>query len=172
MSEKDLEIQLCKRLEAAKSDSRILMDLGLRHCTGDATSMFDLVGDRPYKIIEDDSRWNLQPEFMGEVIGGMTPDVVLRSELTKENRIYIEVKKRSELNYCKADSQVVRYFLHLLGTTWSNRGHDIRRAIIVAAPSAWFEALRNREIWEYFLRTYSPLAFSFDITLGELRIDD
>ncbi len=172
MNEKDLEIQLCQRLDAGRADRRLLADLSLHHSTGDATTLYDLVGDLPYEIIEDNSRWNPKPEFMVEVIGGMTPDIVLRSEVTRENRIYVEVKKTAKMKYCKAESQVVRYLLHLLATTRGKTKNDIRRAIILAAPSRWFEAPQNRDMWEYFLRTYSPLGWSFDVTLGEIRLDD
>jgi hypothetical protein len=172
MNEKDLETGLCRRLDDGQADRQLLSNLRLRHSTGDATTLRDLVGDFPYKIIKDDSLWNLDPKLMIEVIGGMTPDIVLRSQVSGENRIYIEVKKSAELNYCRADSQVVRYFLHLLATTRSNPKRDIRRSLILAAPSSWFEVPANADKWEYFLRTYAPLAFSFDVTLGEIRLDE
>ncbi|ALA57218.1 hypothetical protein NITMOv2_0782 [Nitrospira moscoviensis] len=65
----------------------------IHNSTSDAKNLFDLIGHKTYEVIEDDSRWNLHPKFMLEIIGGMTPDIVLRSKASNENRIYIEVKK-------------------------------------------------------------------------------
>jgi hypothetical protein len=54
---------------------------------------------------------------MRDVAGGVTPDIVLRSRVSGQNRIYVEVKDSEPLHYDIEDSQIVRYFLHLLGTT-------------------------------------------------------
>ncbi len=71
------------------------------------------------------------------------------------------------------DSQIARYFLHLLATTSKSpkEGADIRRAVLLRAPDAWFKVKGNAETWNHFLRCFSGLATAFDITLGELHAD-
>jgi hypothetical protein len=101
---------------------------------------------------------------------------VIRSQATGENCIYIDVKLNEELRDCAPLSQVVRQFLHLLATSRFApvaEPLDIKRAVLLAAPSAWFARPRNREKWPYFLTHYTDLARlrQIDMTLGELRLD-
>jgi hypothetical protein len=125
--------------------------------------------------IHDNSKWNLNPKLMQDIICGMTPDIVLRSNVSGENRIYIEVKDTEPLghkHYGIEDSQVVRYFLHLIAISKRNKGvTDIRRAMLLCAPSMWFKVERNAKAWAYFLEHFSGLAKAFDITLGELHAE-
>lgn len=133
----------------------------------------DLFRQLEYEHIHDDSRWNPVKNLMNDVIGGMCPDIVLRSKLTGENRIYIEVKDTERLGYRHygiEDSQVIRYFLHLLATTTKNSG-DICRAILLCAPSYWFDHPHNAKAWGYFLQHFSGLAEAFDIAIGEVHAD-
>jgi len=177
VNEKQLETILCEKLLAALTNRAVLNELSLEHSTSDHKTLGDLIGATPYEVIQDHSRWQQQPGFMTDVIGGMTPDIVLRSSLSGENRIYIEVKKdvgigRGESH---ADSQMVRYFLHLLGTTHQRPPRtptDIGRAVILAAPSSWFTASKNSGRWEYFLEKHTELASCFGITLAELHLID
>jgi len=83
------------------------------------------------------------------------------------------VKDTGPLGYGIEDSQITRCFLHLLATTTRGpkEGSDIRRAVLLCAPAAWFKAKGNAQTWNYFLTCFSGLATSFDITLGELRVD-
>jgi hypothetical protein len=115
---------------------------------------------------------------MEEIIGGMTPDLVVRSKASGQNRIIIECKgpKEKQRSFGIADSQIVRYFLWLLAMTESRRGQDIRRAVLLAAPSPWFVNRATSQSWSYFTQTYKPLGSykrneGFDITLGEIRCD-
>ena len=120
-------------------------------------------------------RSNPYPKFMVEIIGGMIPDIVLRSKVSNENRIYIEVKRTQPLGYGKVDSQIVRYFLHLLATSHSKPSggaDDIRRAVLLAAPPSWFAVNAIHDAWRYFLETYTQLASCFGVTLGELHLQD
>ncbi|HEY2460227.1 MAG TPA: hypothetical protein VGI16_05450 [Candidatus Acidoferrum sp.] len=133
-----------------------------------------LVGVHDFEDIHDNSRWNPAKNFMRDVIGNMCPDIVLRSKLTGENRIYIEVKDIERLGYRHydiEDSQVVRYFLHLLATTTKNP-KDISRATLLCAPSRWFVDRHNAKAWGYFLEHFSGLATKFNITIGELHADE
>lgn len=173
MTEKDLERRLCELLRGGLSTADIPVECAIHNSTSDAKSVLGLIGGRDFELIEDDSRWNLHPKFMVEVIGGMTPDVVLRSKLSGENRIYIEVKKTRPLGYGQVDSQVIRYLFHLLATSHSMPPHapdDLRRAVLLAAPPSWFTAKANHDAWTYFLETYSRLASCFGVTLGELHL--
>ena len=103
---------------------------------------------------------------MLDVAGGMTPDIVVRSKGSGQNRIYIEVKESQCLGYNTEDSQIIRYFLHLLAVSElkPNGVADIGRAIILAAPSNWFETSRTGTDWRYFTDHYTGLARAFDIT--------
>jgi hypothetical protein len=112
---------------------------------------------------------------MTDVIGGMTPDIVIRSAASAQNRIIIEAKGTDKLSYGIVDSQVVRYFLWLLAATERGPGrHDIRRAVLLAAPTDWFNCDSTARSWNYFLKHYRHLASEecgFDIILGEIRCD-
>jgi hypothetical protein len=175
MTEKDLERRLCEMLRNGIATGDMPSEFCIHNSTSDAKNLFDLIGSKDFDLIEDDNRWNLHPKFMVEIIGGMTPDVVLRSKTSNENRIYIEVKKTRPLGYGKVDSQIIRYLLHLLATTYSTPpggADDIRRAILLAAPLSWFAVNTNHAAWTYFLETYSRLASCFGVTLGELHLPD
>jgi len=137
------------------------------------TSFCELFKQLEFEHIHDDSRWNRAKDFMKDVIGLMCPDIVLRSKSTGENRIYIEVKDTERLGYRHydlEDSQVVRYFLHLLATT-SKNPDDIDRAILLA-PSHWFVDQQNAKAWGYFVDHFSGLAARFHILIGEIHADE
>jgi hypothetical protein len=175
MNEKDLENQICALLRAGAQDPTQLQRLSFYRSTSDARSLGDLIGGRPFTLFQDTSDWNLQQKFMVEICGGMTPDIVVRSNGSGQNRIYFEVKRTRELGYGKADSQVVRYLLHLLATSESKPSRspdDIRRAIVLAAPLSWFAVPANADVWDYFLATYGPLASAFGVTLAGIHLPD
>lgn len=169
MVEKDYENEIARTLKAAGKDPAVLVNLKIASSTSDARSIADLCLDSPFDIFQDTSDWNPHPKFMIEIIGGMRPDIVLRSKSSTENRIIIEVKETEPLRYGVHDSQVIRYFLHLLAISSSKVGQDIRRAVLLVAPDRWFEGKKG-DAWKYFLNRYTDLARAFDVTLGELRI--
>jgi hypothetical protein len=172
VAEKDLETSLVAALRSAESDRVVLSNITISSTTSDAKTLAELCRGTSFDVIQDDSRWNLQPKAMPEIIGNTIPDIVIRSKVSMQNRIYIEVKESSQLNYGRHDSQVIRYFLHLLVSSERNPGgkKDIRRALLLAAPNAWFDASTGLA-WRYFMTQYSDLARAFDITLGEIRLD-
>lgn len=176
MTEKELESRLCQELRCVDGERGRLASLRFVRSTSDAASISDLFGNFDYDVIQDDSRWrNTPPDVMRDIAGGMTCDIAVRSRLSGENRIYIEVKRTQPIGYGKVDSQVVRYFLHLLGTTHREpipRTPDMRRAMILAAPPGWFATSANAETWSYFWETFAPLAAVFDVTLAELHLQD
>lgn len=175
MTEKDLERRLCQMLQAGLTAVDMPVEFSIHNSTSDAKNLFDLIGNKDFMVFEDDSRWNLYPKFMLEIIGGMRPDIVLRSNASSENRIYIEVKQTQPLGYDEADSQIIRYLLHLLATSHSKPPgveEDIRRAVLLAAPASWFAATNNHDAWMYFLETYSRLASCFGVTLGEVHLSE
>ena len=156
--EKDLENKLCNDINTNQQHIKV--------CVQDCEYTFDkFLNKNKFRIIKDSSEWNTDKKYMTDIIGGMTPDIVIRSELSNENRIYIEVKETSTLNYNKEDSQIIRYFLHLLATS-KNNDKDIQRAIILAAPKNWFTITKNKSMWDYFIEKYSDLAHVFNIKLG------
>lgn len=178
MVEKDLENSLAAILLSGSLNRSALRDLRIARSTSDATSIYDLVGNYEYEILQDTSEFNheSEPKLMIDVAGGIVPDLVLRSRTSRENRIYIEVKFTEEIRDEAPLSQIVRQFLHLLATSRHAplaEGSDIRRAVLLAAPSAWFVKKTNMTKWRYFLNTYTDLARlpKVDITLGELRLD-
>lgn len=175
MTEKDLERRLCEMLRGGFATVDVPSQLSVHNSTSDAKNLFDLIGDKGFELIADDSRWNPHPKFMLDIIGGMIPDIVLRSKVSNENRIYIEVKKTQPLGYGKVDSQIVRYLLHLLAISHgkpSGGADDISRAVLLAAPPSWFAVNANHDAWGYFLETYTGLASCFGVTLGELHLQD
>lgn len=105
--------------------------LEIQKSTSGAKNLDALLGQHWPTVLHDTSAWNLHPNFMGDVIGGMVPDIVLRSPISGQNRIYIEVKDSEPLGYGVEDSQIARYFLHLLATTtrFPREGIDIRRGV-------------------------------------------
>jgi hypothetical protein len=165
--EKEIEVQILKRLEDG------LARMEIQNSTSDAPNLAALLGQHRPAVFHDTSAWNLHPNFMQDVIGGMVPDIVLRSPISRQNRIYIEVKDTEPLGYGIEDSQIARYFLHLLATTTRGpkEGNDIRRAVLLCAPAVWFKVKGNAETWNHFLTCFSGLATAFDITLGELHAD-
>jgi hypothetical protein len=174
--EKKLENVLADKLRKGFKDRSVLRDICIVTGTSNVSCLYDLMKDQDYEIFQDTSEWNPLPKLMIDVAGGIVPDLVLRSTTSHENRIYIEVKYTAGLHYDRPLSQIVRYFLHLLCTTRQSplpKEQDIRRAVLLAAPSIWFENKTNADKWHYFLEKYADLANlpGIDITLGELRLD-
>lgn len=167
MSEKDIERRLIAKLRSESLDQINVLD----STSTDIKTLRDLVRDQSFEVIHDNSRWNQYPNLGADVVGGMTPDIVLRSRKSEENRIIIEVKDVDPLRYGLEDSQLVRYFLHLLFTTRKASGTDIVRAVLLAAPPSWFSKQDNAAQWAYFLNTYADLASSFETTLGRINLE-
>jgi hypothetical protein len=164
---KEIEVRILDKLKDGPGG------LEIQNSTSDAKNLAALLGQHRPTVLHDSSDWNLHPTFMVDVIGGMTPDIVLRSMLSGQNRIYIEVKDTEPLGFGIEDSQITRYFLHLLADTTRGpkAGSDIRRAVLLCAPAAWFKVKGNAQTWNHFLGCFSGLATAFDITLGELHAD-
>ena len=174
MAEKHIENSLCEKLREALNDPSILRSVAIQNSSSDVSNLFDLIREKKYEIVQDHSGWNQNSDLMKDITGGMTPDVVLRSLLSGQNRIYIEVKERRGLGYGIADSQIIRYFLHLLAMTNKKpkgREDDIRRAVLLAAPSSWFRRAKNAEAWNHFITTFKELSKHFEITLGVILRD-
>jgi hypothetical protein len=149
-------------------------ELVIKDSSSDTQSGADLLCGYEFSVIHDDSDWNPYKKFMQDVVGGKIPDIVIRSKVSGQNRIYIEVKDSRPLSDGIEDSQVIRYFLHLLATTTRvpRKGTtDIRRAMLLCAPSAWFKKPRNATTWKHFLEHFSGLAKAFDITLGKIHVE-
>lgn len=169
MKEKTLEKRLCDVLSVAMHDPSILGKIVLHKSSTDVNNFFDLIGGKHFEIIEDNSDWNLHKGLLTEIAGGVIPDIVLRSGASGQNRIYIEVKLHAPLKYEVSSSQIIRYLLHLLATTSQNPPgvpKDIRRAVLLAAPTEWFENKTKIKPWDHFLNHFSELAKDFDVTLG------
>jgi hypothetical protein len=178
MTGEQIKPALCEQLQKALTDSSILKKIHITNSTGDVEDLWGLIGDSPFDIFCDKSEWNNKKGVMPEIIGNMTPDIVLRARASGQNRIIIECKGTTEKpsRYGIADSQFVRYFLWLLTMTESRRGQDIRRAVLLAAPSPWFMSNEISQYWNYLCQTYRPIGSykrneGFDITLGEIRWD-
>ncbi|MGH8284105.1 MAG: hypothetical protein ACRESE_09715 [Gammaproteobacteria bacterium] len=120
MAEKDIENGLYEILLGGSTSSSVLDNLLLRNTNTNIRNLSDLIQSKPYEIIKDNSRWNLFPNLMTDIIGGMTPDIVLRSNLSGQNRIIIEVKETDSIHHDIESSQIIRYFLHLLRGALNN----------------------------------------------------
>ncbi|MCW8308864.1 hypothetical protein AruPA_17665 [Acidiphilium sp. PA] len=171
---------LVEKLQASCGNRELLSTIPVNLVTAES-SIGSLCGDFQYSIFEDNSDWNRQRktsysrQILMDISGGMTPDIVLRSGVSDENRIYIEVKEQASINYGMYDSQMVRYFLHLLATSKSTKSQphtDLRRAVILAAPDYWFEKNTSAKYWYDFCERFAGLADAFDVTLGEIRLND
>jgi hypothetical protein len=148
--------------------------LEIKHSSSGARNLADLLGGHKPTIFHDTNEWNPYPKCMQDLIGAMTPDIVLRSPVSGQNRMIIEVKDSEPLGYGVEDSQIIRYFLHLLASTTKvpeKGATDIRRAVLLCAPSVWFRNAGNAKTWNHFMEHFSGLAKAFDITLGELHAD-
>lgn len=170
--EKMLESALLARIEglhSAASDP-----IAFAESSSDVRNLQQLLADKDFQTLRDTSEWNQHKNMLVDISGNMTPDLVLRCARDGDNRIIIEVKCHSGLNYDKHDSQLVRYFLHLLATTHQRKDNPaaIRRALILAAPASWFLTPANRDRWTYFINTYRDLARHFDITLAAILLPE
>lgn len=148
--------------------------LEIKNSSSGARKLADLLGGHKPTIFHDTNEWNPYPKCMQDLIGGMTPDIVLRSPISGQNRIYIEVKDAEQLGFGIEDSQIIRYFLHMLAATTRipEKGTtDIRRAVLLCAPSMWFKNDGNAKTWNHFMEQFSGLAKAFDVTLGEIHAD-
>lgn len=165
MTEEDIQ-----NLIRGKLVKRELHDIEITRSTS-AANLLELIGELDFSVIVDSSDWRKNFGLRADFFQGITPDVVITSRASGENRIIVEAKVTEMLGYGEADSQIVRYFLHLLATSSSGQGKDIRRAVLLAAPSSWFDSERTSRKWRHFLSTYTELATSrgVDITLGEIH---
>ncbi len=167
-----------KILAALRSNAGVRRNLPIIKSTSEARTMFDLLGDR-----EHGRDFDLRTEktlvkgssvLSVELFGGLKPDIVLWSKRSSQNRAVIEVKQATKATHKETDaSQFLRYFLHLLVTSdGTPKGKaDIGRAVLVAAPAAWFEDRRLSGTWHHLVKHYGSLAETFHITLGELHAD-
>jgi hypothetical protein len=145
-----------------------------RATSSGAKTMADLINGHPWDKFHDNTDWNKFKDLMQDVSCGTCPDIVIYSAKTHENRIYIEVKDTRELGYGVEESQIIRYFLHLLVTTKKGAGQetDLSRAVLLCAPSRWFKTQRTAKSWNYFVEHFSGLATAFAITLGEIHSEE
>lgn len=174
--EKILEKRLCSLLARGQSDVSVLAAIPIVGSTSAAKTLADLIRHPDYTIIEDSNQWNTSPKLGLDLFGNLTVDIVIRSRRAQDacgNRMIIEVKDKDDLHYGIPDSQIVRYLLHLLVTS-VEKADLIGRAVLLAAPAAWFareQARGDRSKWRYFLEHYTGLAQSFDVTLGAIVTD-
>lgn len=167
--EKRIEEWICATLARREHDPGALAELRLCPENSAITDVRSLVGHGRFKVVRDNSIWNTHPGLMVDIIGGMTPDIVIQSRETGENRIIIEVKHDAVLGHDEDACQLTRYLLHLLATSKQSKSQDIQRAVILAAPGAWFEVPANARGWERFVTRYGPLAAHFGVLLGVLH---
>lgn len=145
------------------------------------TSLAHLLCGQEFDVTDEEKRekWNRFPDVGIDIVGGsrMAPDIILSSRNKRHQRILIEVKKHSSLTFSKdrGASQVARYFLYLLYTTLRHPEGEkkpaIRRAVLLAAPKKWFNGTHG-QVWKESVKIYSPIARTFDITLGEIHEED
>jgi hypothetical protein len=167
--EKEIESRLLPILEQRPETVTIH-----RATSSHAKTMADLINGHAWDKFHDNSDWNKFKGFMQDVSCRICPDIVIYSAKTRENRIYIEVKDTRELGYGAEESQIIRYFLHLLVTTkkGAEQKTDLSRAVLLCAPSRWFKVRRTAKSWDHFLEHFSGLATAFGITLGEIHSDE
>jgi hypothetical protein len=98
MTGEQIKRWLCEELRKAQTEPAVLKDIHITNSTGDAENLWDLIGDSRYELFCDNNEWNGRPGVMTDVIGGMTPDIVIRSNASAQNRIIIEAKGTDKLS--------------------------------------------------------------------------
>lgn len=172
MSEIALQNQL-ERMFRSESDER--RKIQISNSTLGVTTVDDLVLGREFEInIEKPLTHKLVKNLSRDTFHGQRPDIALVSRSSGQTRIIIEVKQSTDSTHKEPDaSQFVRNLLYLLATTDRNPlgKADIGRALLAAAPDAWFTNERKSRHWKHLIRHYASLATAFGITLGEIRTD-
>jgi hypothetical protein len=74
---KEIEDRILGRLKDG------LARLEIQNSTSDAKNLVALLGQHRPTVLHDTNVWNLHPNFMQDVIGGMTPDIALRSPISR-----------------------------------------------------------------------------------------
>jgi hypothetical protein len=171
--EKDLEAKIVVRLKSNGTEWR---SIAITNFTTSARTLGNLIGEASFGIYQQPhSLIRGSAGLSVDLFGGLKPDIVIHSLASKQNRIIIEVKRDSLFTHKERHaSQILRYFLHLLATTdrRPKEKQDINRAVLLAAPSSWFESDSKASLWRQFVKDYGPLAETFHIALGEIRTDD
>ena len=167
--------RLCKALEAGRGNRSVLNEISVLSVNhADVRSIGDLIPvNAPYAITEFLTVVAKPP--LSDVFNRLQPDIVIQSlgSTAPLSRIYIDVKDKAEMTYGFADSQLVRYFLHLIATTTA-KDSLIRRAVLAAAPAEWFERESRRgtkSAWTHFITSYAPLASALNVTLGSIVVE-
>jgi hypothetical protein len=109
------------------------------------------------------------------IFQGLIPDLIIAGKQSNQNRIVIEVKQFTGSTTKEPDaSQFANYFFHLFATTdvKPNDRIVIPRAMIVAAPTQWFNKSETATLWNYLIDEYGSLAKTRQITLAEIHIED
>ena len=171
MAEKDLENHLADRIRTGRQNTTELQNIRISADVLSADNLAELIGNEKFVLFQDTSEWNEYKNLMADVIGGMIPDIVIRSVSSGQNRIYIEVKEKAFIGRTSHESQVLRYLLHLLcsSTNCADSSNGMRRALLLAAPKSWFEGKQGDD-WSFFVEHYGPLAKSFGIVLGRIYL--
>ncbi len=174
------EIALQQKLvDILKSDPATRKTVHIFRSKKEVGTLNDLLGEcqwnRDFVLEEEVVLRKKESELCVDLFGGITPDIVLCSKRSGQNRIIIEAKIHAALTRTEThESQVLSYFLHLLVT--SDRKPkgivDIPRGFFLAAPSSWFKNEKKSRPWHGFVNHYGPLADQFNIKLGEIRADD
>src|SRR5260370_34382802 len=73
--------------------------LAISNSSSGARSMADLLNGNEGAIFHDTSDWNPHPQVMQDLVGGVMPDIVVRSKSSVQNRIYIEVNAAEPFVY-------------------------------------------------------------------------
>jgi hypothetical protein len=176
LSEISLQKRICKFLQDNRENELKIVAATSRN----VRSLADLIEGRKFSLYSEDQKaeWRRCPEMGVDIVGGSgtTPDIILSSDLSKQQRIIIEAKKWATFTHKEPPaSQVARYFLYLLYATLryplGKNSPDIRRAVLLVAPTKWFES-KKADIWRRSVCIHSELAQLFDITFGEIHEDD
>jgi hypothetical protein len=170
--EKDVQARVVARLEPT---GILWRSIAFTNYTTAPETLEGLIGNRAFAFTQQPALIRHSSGLSVDLFGGQKPDIVIHSQTSKQNRIIIEVKKNAVFTHREPHgSQILRYFLHLLATTDQkpNGRRDIDRAVLLAAPSSWFEEDSRSALWKQFVNDYGPLAKTFQIALGEIRTDD
>ena len=173
MSEYALQNRIVEMLQSGSAEWQKIRILN--STSPDVATVADLIGSIEFDEPRIEKPFKTRDTSLSvHTFGSQKPDIALVSKISGQIRVLIEVKLATKSTHKELDaSQFVRNLLYLLAATEPRPRDktDIRRAVLVAAPDAWFENTTKSHHWTHLVQQYGGLAKAFQITLGEIRTD-
>jgi len=154
--------KLMKDLVNANIFRKILQKISIVNSSSDVDTLYKLCSDFTYTVRNENNEYRNSSNLMNEKIV-----IIISSDFSKQDRILIMDAKEINLddvnlclNYMLATSQ-----RKLFGAS------DIRRSILFAETKEFFTKPENVYNWIEIISEYGSIANSFDITFGQIHVD-